>query len=93
MGIPVSWLRRFARRRDAPISRSTIISKEPPVSGPARSDSAPDLQPDRDAVLAVMEEQLDDLLATAHAQQATISDLQRRVAALEQRSESPTSDP
>lgn len=63
------------------------------MSGPARSDSAPPLQPDRDAVLAVVEEQLDDLLALTHAQQATISDLLSRVTALEQRSGPLASDP
>jgi hypothetical protein len=63
------------------------------VPGPAGSDPAAHLRPDRDAVLTVLEEQLDDLLALAHAQQATIADLQRRVAALEQRIGPSTSDP
>ena len=63
------------------------------MSGPPGSDPATDLQPDRDAVLAVVEEQLNDLLSLTHAQQATISDLLDRVAALEQRSEPPASDP
>ena len=81
------------RRRAAPVSPSLPTNKEPHVSGPARSDSAPALQPDRDAVLTVLEEQLDDLLALTHAQQATISDLLSRVTALEQRSGPPASDP
>jgi hypothetical protein len=74
--------------------------KELPVSEPAISRPAGYPQPDRDTVLTVLQEQLDDLLATRQdqqaaidAQQAAIDALAARVTELEQRPGPPAGGP
>lgn len=48
------------------------------------------LQPDHDAVLAAMQDQIDDLIAAMNAQQAAIDSLASRVRGLEQRAGRPS---
>lgn len=63
------------------------------MSDPATSHPAGFPQPDRDAVLAVLQEQLDDLLASSKDQQAAIEALDARMSELEQHPEPPADGP
>jgi hypothetical protein len=55
------------------------------MSEPATSRPPGYPQPDHDAVLKILQEQLDELLAATRDQQAAIGTLTRRVLKLEQR--------